>query len=105
MAFKDWFTRKPKVSAPAEPEVVPLRLVEKLCRPDREPEVELLLDDTIKKLNVIKAILSPLEDREEELQKQFAPIRYDLRAVCKEITKIKKETDFYTLNNLVMKLQ
>lgn len=99
MAFKDWFSKKPKVSEPV-PE-----LVKEVELPKRDPEVEKLLNDTIEKLDVIKAILAPWEEREEILQKQFAPIRYDLRAVCKEITRIKKETDFHTLNNLVMKLQ
>ena len=99
MAFKDWFSKKPKVSEPV-PE-----LVKEVELPKRDPEVEKLLNDTIEKLDVIKAILAPWEEREEILQKQFAPIRYDLTAVRKEITRIKKETDFHTLNNLVMKLQ
>ena len=97
MGIKDWFTKKP--------EELPPQPLKKVDLPKRDPEVEKLLNDSVEKLNVIKVILAPLEEREDELQKQFAPIRYDLRAICKEISKIKKETDFHTLNNLVMKLQ
>lgn len=68
-----------------------------------DKDMKELYEISVKKMEGISETLAPLIAKEEELQKKLAPIRQELKAVCAEINKIKKETDFYTHNNRIMR--
>jgi len=70
----------------------------------KDPEMMKLYLSSLEQMKVLRATLDPLEAKEQELQAQFAPIRQELKAICKEISRIKKETNFHVLNNRIMKL-
>jgi predicted nuclease with TOPRIM domain len=70
-----------------------------------DPAMVKLYLDSVEEMKELRKALDPLEEREQELQAKFAPIRQELKAVCKEITKIKRENNYGVLWSRIMKLK
>ena len=70
-----------------------------------DPVMIKLYEDSVKEFDTINEQLAPLIEKENELQAKFAPIRQELKAVCAEISKIKKDTGWATLYNRVNKMK
>jgi len=70
-----------------------------------DPEMRKLYLDSVEKMKTLREALDPMEEKEQEIQEKFAPIRVELKAICKQISDFKKENDFHVLNNRIMKLK